>query len=90
MTADTDHGEILAILAAEEAAWLAGDAVAFSGVATDDVVFTNVVGMFSVGRVPFAKQHAHIFKTFYRGTTMRHTVAHIAFVPPRRRDRRHV
>ena len=55
---------------------------AFSAVTTDDVVFTNVVGMFSVGRVPFEKQHEHIFATFYRGSTMRQTVAHIALIRP--------
>ncbi len=79
---DADHAAIRAILAAEEAAWAAGDAAAFSAAVTDDVVFTNVVGMFSVGRVPFEKQHEHIFTTFYRGSTMRQTVAHIAFVRP--------
>ena len=82
MTPDADHSAILAIIAAEEAAWLAGDAAAFSAVTTDDVVFTNVVGMFSVGRVPFQKQHEHIFADFYKGTTIRSTVAHIAFVRP--------
>ncbi len=38
--------------------------------------------MFSVGRAPFVGQHAHIFGTFYRGTTMTQTVANIAFVRP--------
>lgn len=77
---DADHAAILAVLAAQEAAWAAGDAAAFSAAVTDDVVFTNVVGMFSVGRVPFEKQHERIFATFYRGSTMRQTVAHVAFV----------
>ncbi len=82
MTPDADHAAILSLLAAEEAAWAAGDAAAFSADVTDDVVFTNVVGMFSVGRVPFEKQHERIFTTFYRGSTLRQTVAHIAFVRP--------
>ncbi len=38
--------------------------------------------MFSVGRVPFEMQHERIFTTFYKGSTMRQTVAHIAFVRP--------
>ena len=83
MTApDADHAAILAILAAEDAAWAAGDAVAFAAHVTDEVVFTNVVGMFSVGRAPFIGQHNHIFTTFYRGSTLRQTVAHIALVRP--------
>lgn len=82
MTPDTDHAAILSLLAAENAAWAAGDAAAFSADVTDDIVFTNVVGMFSVGRVPFAGQHASIFATFYRGTTLRQTVAHITLVRP--------
>ena len=82
MTPDADHAAILAILVAEEAAWAADDAAAFSAVTTDEVIFTNVVGMFSVGRVPFHKQHEHIFAAFYRGTTMRQTVAHIALLRP--------
>ena len=82
MTPDADHAAILAVLAAEDAAWAAGDAAAFSAQTTDDIVFTNVVGMFSVGRASFEMQHARIFATFYRGSTLRQTVAHIAFVRP--------
>ncbi len=78
----TDHSEITAVLAAQDAAWAAGDAEAFAAAVTDDVVFTNVVGMFTVGRAPFVAQHARIFATFYRGTIMRQTVANIALVRP--------
>ena len=46
-------------------------------------MFTNVVGMFSVGRAPFEAQHAHIFATFYKGSRMRHiAIEHLAFVRP--------
>ena len=82
MTTEADHTAINTVLAAQEAAWAAGDAEAFAAAVTDDVVFTNVVGMFSVGRAPFVGQHAHIFGSFYRGTTITHTVANIAFVRP--------
>ncbi len=82
MTTDTDHAAIRAVLDAQEAAWAAGDAEAFAAAVTDDVVFTNIVGMFSVGRAPFVGQHAHIFATFYRGTTMTQTIANIALVHP--------
>lgn len=82
MTADADHAAIRAVLDAQEAAWAAGDAYAFAAAVTDDVVFTNIVGMFSVGRAPFVAQHAHIFATFYRGTVMRQQVANVALVRP--------
>ncbi len=82
MTTDAAHSEIRAVLDSQEAAWAAGDAEAFAAAVTDDVVFTNIVGRFSVGRAPFVDQHAHIFGTFYRGSTMRQTVANIAFVRP--------
>jgi uncharacterized protein (TIGR02246 family) len=62
------------------AAWAAGDAEAFSGDVTDDVVFTNIVGMFVVGRQGFEKQHSHIFSTFYKNSSMRQTLEHITFV----------
>lgn len=82
MTAAADHAEIRAVLDAQEAAWAAGNAYAFAAAVTDDVVFTNVVGMFSVGRAPFVGQHAHIFATFYRGSTMRQAVTNLIMVRP--------
>ena len=82
MSHDADTAAIRAVLDAQEAAWAAGDAQGFAAAVTDDVVFTNIVGMFSMGRAPFVGQHAHIFSTFYKGTTMRQTVANIAFVRP--------
>jgi uncharacterized protein (TIGR02246 family) len=52
-----DRAAIEAILERQAAAWAAGDAEAFAADTLDDVVFTNVVGMFSVGRAPFIGQH---------------------------------
>ena len=86
---DTTRAEIAAILDRQCAAWNAGDAAAFSTDVTDDVVFTNIVGMFSVGRAPFEGQHAHIFATFYKDSVLAQTVEHIAFVRPRCGDRRY-
>ena len=71
---------ILAILAAQEAAWNAGDAAAFGTSALPDVVFTNVVGMFSVGIEPFNAQHAHIFATMYKGSRLSQELVHVAMV----------
>jgi uncharacterized protein (TIGR02246 family) len=76
------RAEIAAVLERQMAAWASGDAEAFGADAADDVVFTNIVGMFVVGRPGFDRQHAHIFSTFYKDSVMRQTVEHIAFVRP--------
>ena len=70
------------ILDEQDEAWCAGDAVAFSRSTAPDVVFTNVVGLFSVGREPFEAQHRHIFATFYKGSCLRQLVERISFVRP--------
>ena len=74
---DETRGAILAILAAQDAAWGAGDAAAFGASVLPDVVFTNVVGMFSVGAEPFNAQHAHIFATMYRGSRLVQDLVHV-------------
>lgn len=61
---------ILEVISSQDAAWCAGDAVAFGARVMPDVVFTNVVGMFSVGAEPFNAQHAHIFSTIYKGSRL--------------------
>ena len=68
------------MLAAQDAAWCAGDAEAFAADVADDVVFTNVVGMFSVGRAPFVAQHAHIFATLYRGSRLAQDLVHVTMI----------
>lgn len=66
-----------ALLARQDAAWCAGDAAAFGADVLPDVVFTNVVGMFSIGKEPFDAQHAHIFATIYRGSRMAQELVHV-------------
>ena len=60
------HDAMVHLLAMQDAAWAAGDAVAFGESALPDIVFTNVVGLFSVGVERFIAQHAHIFSTIYK------------------------
>lgn len=72
--------EIEAILAGQSAAWAAGDAGAFATRALDDVSFTNVMGMYTVGVEPFRAQHAHIFATIYKGSRMIQKVERVAFL----------
>jgi len=74
------RAEIAEVLHRQMAAWAAGDAEAFSVDVTDDVVFTNIVGMFLVGRTGFKQQHAQIFSSFYKNSVLRQTVEHIVFV----------
>jgi uncharacterized protein (TIGR02246 family) len=68
------------IISAQDAAWCAGDADAFGASALPDVVFTNVVGMFSVGVEPFNAQHAHIFSTIYKGSRLSQEIVHVTMV----------
>ncbi len=65
------------VIAAQDAAWCAGDAAAFGADALPDVVFTNVVGRFSVGLEPFLAQHAHIFATIYQGSRLAQEIVHV-------------
>ena len=79
-SADTDEAarqEIESLIAGEDAAWNQGDAAGFAARALPDVVFTNIVGMFSVGKSPFVAQHERIFSTIYKGSTCRQSIQHI-------------
>ena len=77
---DQDRAAIEAILARQSTAWAAGDAVSFAADVEDGVVFTNVVGMFSIGREPFIAQHDHIFSTIYNGSKMDQEIVAITLV----------
>ena len=84
-TADASPEHLAAIAALirdEDAAWNKGDAVAFAARALPGVVFTNIVGMFSVGKPPFEAQHARIFSTIYQGSTLKQAIVHTTFVRP--------
>ena len=76
------HAAIQTLIDAEDAAWKAGDAAAFCEAATPDVVFTNIVGMFSVGHAPMVAQHARIFSTIYQGSTVKQEIANVKMVRP--------
>jgi hypothetical protein len=56
-TSEEMRSEIAALVAAEGAAWNRGSAEAFADRALPDIVFTNIFGMFSVGKAPFVAQH---------------------------------
>jgi len=79
---DEGRSEIAALIAAEDEAWNHGSAEGFAARVSPEVVFTNIVGMFSVGKAPFVAQHAHIFSTIYKGSTVHQGIQHITFVKP--------
>jgi uncharacterized protein (TIGR02246 family) len=45
-------------------------------------VFTNIFGMFSVGKAPFVAQHERIFSTIYKGSTNHIQIEHVTLVTP--------
>lgn len=76
------HREIAALIAGEDDAWGRGDGPGFGARALPDVVFTNVVGMFSVGKAPFVAQHERIFATIYKGSICHQDIQHITMLKP--------
>jgi uncharacterized protein (TIGR02246 family) len=74
--------DIAALLASEDDAWNRGDAAGFAARVLPDIVFTNVLGMFSVGKAPFVSQHERIFATIYQGSIIRQSVQHMTLLTP--------
>jgi uncharacterized protein (TIGR02246 family) len=79
---NVDRAAIEAVLTRQSAAWDAGNAGSFAADAQEGVLFTNVVGMFSIGRAPFIAQHEHIFSTIYKGSRMEQEIVAITLVRP--------
>ena len=77
-----DETEIRAIIAAQAAAWNAGDAAGYAKDVGRDVSFTNLFGMVMYGAPSFLERQRQILSTFYKGTTKHHAVRRIRFVTP--------
>lgn len=77
-----DSAAIEAVIAGQTAAWARGDAEGFAAASRPDVVFTNIIGMFSVGRAPFVAQHQRIFAGVYKGSQVTQTLTNLTFVRP--------
>ncbi len=73
---------IRAIVAAQSAAWDAGDGTAYAKDLAPDASFTNLFGMVMYGAPAFAERHRQILATFYKGTTKHHAIRRIRFVTP--------
>ncbi len=70
------------LLTDQALAWQNGDAAAFTERATPDIVFTNVVGMFSLTKDDFVAQHERIFGSLYQDTSIRQIVENVAQLTP--------
>ncbi|WP_050419022.1 hypothetical protein [Bradyrhizobium tropiciagri] len=58
--------EIATLVAAQAAAWDKGNAEAFCDRALPDISFTNIFGMFSVGKAPFVANMSEYSRPFTR------------------------
>ena len=74
--------EIESLIAGEDDAWNRGDAAGFAARVLPDVLFTNIVGMFTVGKPPFVAQHERIFSTIYQDSNIRQSIKHITLLKP--------
>ena len=82
-TIDPELQAVVTDLLTDQAlAWQSGDAAAFTRRAADDVVFTNVVGMFTLTKDEFVSQHERIFGSLYRDTSVRQIVENVAALTP--------
>ena len=78
----SDEAQIRALVAAQAAAWNAGDAAGFAKDVSADVSFTNVFGMVMYGGPLFLDRQKQVLGTFYKGTTKTHDIRKIRFVTP--------
>lgn len=76
------ESQIRASVAAQAAAWTAGDASLYAKDVSADVSFTNLFGMVMYGAPAFIARHRQILETFYKGTTKHHQIRRIRFVTP--------
>jgi uncharacterized protein (TIGR02246 family) len=74
------ESEIRAIVAAQAAAWNAGDGAAFGKDMSADVSFTNLFGVVMYGAPAFVERQKQILSTFFKGTTKIHSIRRIRFV----------
>src|SRR6185437_13319685 len=78
----SDEAAIRNIVKDEVTAWDKGDAVAYSGHFAPEGTFTNILGAFYKGHGAFVKEHDHIFKTIFRGSTLQQDIISLQFADP--------
>ena len=83
---NSDHGPDLAairnITIGMDEAWHRGDAEGFAARFAADAGFTNVLGLTYYGREAFRERHNPIFKSIYKGSTTKLTIAKLRFIRP--------
>ncbi len=73
----TDEQALRAIVAKLEAAWNAGDSVAWAGFFAEDVDFIHILGVHYTGRAAVETGHRMIWDTIYKGSTVKYAVEKI-------------
>ncbi len=68
------------IIDSEVAAWNAKDAQAYGSHFAPQGTFTNVLGMFFIGREAFTQKHAGVFKSIFRGTRLTNSTVSMKFL----------
>ncbi|MBX5463602.1 MAG: SgcJ/EcaC family oxidoreductase [Steroidobacteraceae bacterium] len=77
-----DLRSIERLIASLQEAWAVGDADAFARRFTEDGTFTNVLGMFFQGRAAFRERHDAVFRTVFKGSTLKLRIAVLRFIRP--------
>ena len=75
----SNEAAIRNIVKDEVTAWDQGDAVAYSRHFAAEGTFTNILGAFYKGHDAFVKEHDHIFKTIFRGSTLQQDIVSLQF-----------
>jgi uncharacterized protein (TIGR02246 family) len=75
-----NEATIRSILGDEVTSWNKGDADGYSRHFALDVTFTNIQGMFFMGKKAFRDRHEEIFKGPFRGTTLRQEIVSLRLV----------
>jgi uncharacterized protein (TIGR02246 family) len=80
MHAGNDRAGIDAVVAGLEAAWNAGNGVAFASYFDEYADFVNIYGMHVQGRRKIAQGHDTILRTIYAGSTVHYMVTQVRFL----------
>lgn len=77
-----DLRSIERLIASLQDAWALGDADAFARRFANDGTLTNVLGMFFRGREAFRERHDAVFRTAFKGSTLKLQIAALRFIRP--------
>ncbi|MGH7624910.1 MAG: SgcJ/EcaC family oxidoreductase [Gemmatimonadaceae bacterium] len=77
-----DTAAIRGVVEDEITAWDQGDATAYSRHVAADATFTNIRGQFFTGQAAFLHQHAAIFESIFKHTTLQQDIVALRFLGP--------